>query len=214
MRPTIALACLLVLGSALGCSGATTPADAGIGPGSDSGLDARASDDAGADSPAPGDAGPGPDTGRDAGTDAALATDTGSVTDAGGTASFTVEIVNPYAYGNCFMGPPDPLMVSWTAHVTGPAGTMITLMDAKLRVEDPAMSYAQDQTLVVDVTRFAIGAGGTVDQDQRKTSGSPSVPVCSFCGDAVSGTLSLVYRTDAGEVVPVNVPITDIGCVF
>ena len=131
-----------------------------------------------------------------------------------GPASFAVAITAPYAYGNCFMGPPDPLTVGWTAHVTGPVGDTITLTQASVHVAVPARSYSEDQVMTVDVRSFAIPAGGVIDQDHRKVSGTPSIPICTFCGDTIESALSVTYASSGGGSVTVNTPLTDTGCVF
>lgn len=123
-----------------------------------------------------------------------------------------LELLEPYAYGNCFGGPPDPLLASWTLRATGAAGTHVEVTSASLRVKVDARAYDTTQDLVLDVAAFDIPAGGTIDQMQRKESGSPSVPMCTFCSDTVQGELTLEVTTDAGtQTVMANL---ELGCVF
>ena len=203
------------------------------------GLDARgstdaAADDAGAtpdaadmDAPTPTDDAPSPaddaPSGSDApstndagSSDAPLATDAPRAVDAPGPdapGAVRLEIRDPAAYGNCFMGPPDPLLVFWTLRASGPAGERVTVESATLSVQVASTGYTETQTLTLDVPSFTIDGTGTTDQEQRKTAGSPSVPICTFCGTAVMGELVLDVNTSTGSQ-RVTAPLGDIGCVF
>lgn len=213
MRTVHLFALALVLLSLTGCPSTTTP-----------GVDAASADSAARDASAL-DA-PTVDTGAevDAATVDAATVDSATLDDAAradagaadsGPASFTVAILEPYGYGNCFPAPPDPLFLGWNVRITGPAGDVITLSQATLYVAVPSASYTEDQIVTVSVPSFPIPAGGTIDQEQRKVTGAPVVPVCSYCDVSVEGTLMVTYTSSGGGSVTVTTPLPGgIGCVF
>jgi hypothetical protein len=124
-----------------------------------------------------------------------------------------LEIREPYAYGNCFGGPPDPLLAFWTLRAVGPAGDRVTVESASLRVRVAATGYDETQMLTLDVPSFTIDASGTSDQMQRKESGSPSIPICTFCGETATGELTLQVSTSTGAE-SLTAPLDMVGCVF
>jgi hypothetical protein len=211
MRARLLFGLALVIASLTGCPG-TSPAgvdaataDSGGGTDSGDGVDSGGTVDSGGGS----DAATSPD---------ANVADSGGADDAGpsdaGPASFTVAIVEPYGYGNCFPAPPDPLFLGWTARVTGPVGDTITLTQATLHVVVASPSHTEDQLVTVAVPTFPIPVGGTIDQEQRKVTGTPVVPVCDYCDTAVVGTLTTTYTSSGGGSVTTTTPIDSLGCVF
>ncbi len=227
LRSSLALSSFGLLLGVAGCPGTTTTEDAASSLDAAS-VDATPSglDDAHVEADAP--------SGGDVGTDAlasvdAPGTDAPSLDaasadapgldaprpdapgpDAPGAVSLT--LVEPYAYGNCFMGPSDPLLASWTIRATGPAGERVEVESASLRVRVEARSYDTTQELTLDAPGFDIPVGGTIDHMQRKSSGTPSVPICMFCSDTVVGELTLQVTTSSG---PRSLTETlDLGCVF
>jgi hypothetical protein len=185
-------------------------------------LDSGASTDTGAstDGGAITDTGSAADAlGMDAPTPAADApsgTDAHVVIDAPGLdapGAVRLEIMEPYAYGNCFGGPPDPLAAFWTLRATGPAGERVTVDSASLRVRVATTGYDETQTLALDVPSFTIDASGTSDQMQRKESGSPSIPICTFCGETATGELTLQVSTGTGAQ-SLSAPLDMVDCVF
>lgn len=125
--------------------------------------------------------------------------------------TFVAEIRDATAYGNCFGAVGDPLLVFWTAHVVGDPGQTITVTEAKLTV---ASSVEEEQTLSVDVDHFEIPSGGTVDQEMRKTSGTPSIAICTYCDMSLSGGLSVTFTSSTGSHSTEIVDIVGLGCVF
>ena len=190
---------------ALGPGGALSACDAG-GPD----LDAAASDVAASDAAASDAAAPG-----DGSVDAATREDARAPTEDASAPGGPVrlEIREPYAYGNCFGGPPDPLLAFWTLRAEGPSGERVTVERASLVVQVPSTGYSETQALTIDVPTFTIGASGTTSQEQRKTSGAPSIPVCTFCGMTVAGELVLEVSTSGGTE-RVSASLSDVGCVF
>lgn len=134
-----------------------------------------------------------------------------STTDGPSDPTFVAEIRDATAYGNCFGAVGDPLLVFWTAHVVGDPGQTITVTEAKLTV---ASSVEEEQTLIVDVDHFEIPSGGTVDQEMRKTSGTPSIPICTYCDMSLSGSLSVTFTSSTGSHSTEIVDIVGLGCVF
>jgi len=128
--------------------------------------------------------------------------------------AFTVELVDPYAYGNCFMGPPDPLTLFWNLRVTGPAAARVTIDGATLRIQNAARSYDETQTLTLTDSSFVIPGSGTLEQEIRKESGTPSIPICTFCADMVTGELEVVVSVDGAGTQTVRASLADVGCVF
>ena len=128
--------------------------------------------------------------------------------------AFTVELVDPYAYGNCFMGPPDPLTLFWNLRVTGPAAARVTLDRATLRIQNAARGYAETQTLTLTDSSFVIPGSGTLDQEIRKESGTPSIPICTFCADMVTGELEVEVTVEGAGTQTVRASLADVGCVF
>jgi hypothetical protein len=167
--------------------------------------DAAASDAAASDAAAPGDGS----------VDAATREDARAPTEDASAPGGPVrlEIREPYAYGNCFGGPPDPLLAFWTLRAEGPSGERVTVERASLVVQVPSTGYSETQALTIDVPTFTIGASGTTSQEQRKTSGAPSIPVCTFCGMTVAGELVLEVSTSGGTE-RVSASLSDVGCVF
>jgi len=127
--------------------------------------------------------------------------------------AFTVELLEPYAYGNCFMGPPDPLTLFWNLRVTGPAGARVTIDGATLRIQNAARSYAETQTLTLTDSSFVIPGSGMLDQKIRKESGTPSIPICTFCTDMVTGELEVIVSVDGAGTQAVRASLADVRCV-
>lgn len=134
--------------------------------------------------------------------------------DAGSTTGFTAEILDPYAYGNCFMGPPDPLTLFWNLRVTGPGGARVTIDRAALRIQNAARGYSETQTLTLTASSFVIPGSGTLDQKLRKESGDPAIPICTFCGDMVTGELEIDVSVEGGGTQTLRASIADVSCVF
>ncbi len=152
----------------------------------------------------------------DAPTDDAPAADapTADALRADAPGAFTVELVDPYVYGNCFMGPPDPLTLFWNLRVTGPAGARVTLDRATLRIQNAARSYSETQTLTLVDSSFVIPGSGTLEQEVRKESGTPSIPICTFCADMVTGELEVDVTVEGAGTQTVRASLADVGCVF
>ncbi len=162
------------------------------------------------------------DAGADSGpADASVPSDAGATIDASATVDgatidasatdFTVEIIDPVVYGNCFGAVGDPLLVFWTARVVGAAGETIYTSQAKLTVTS---SITEEQDLVVDVDEFVVPVSGSIEQMQRKTSGTPSVPICTYCDMTVGGSLSMTFTSSGGASHTVTQDVGSIGCVF
>lgn len=197
-------------GSAALDTGSATP-DTGTTTGVGASADTGSSTDTGSRADAPGLDAPAPAEDAPSATDAPIVTTDAPGLDAPG--AVRLEIREPYAYGNCFGGPPDPLLAFWTLHASGPAGERVTVESASLRVLVAATGYDTTQTLTLDVPSFTIDASGTSDQMQRKESGSPSIPICTFCGETATGELTLQVSTSAGAQ-SVTAPLDMVGCVF
>lgn len=186
-------------------------ADTGASPDTGASTDTGSSADTGSGADAPGMDAPAPAEDAPSASDAAVVTTDAPGLDAPG--AVRLEIREPYAYGNCFGGPPDPLLAFWTLHATGPSGERVTVESASLRVRVAATGYDETQTLTLDVPSFAIDASGTSDQMQRKESGSPSIPICTFCGETATGELTLQVSTSTGAQ-SLSAPLDMVGCVF
>jgi hypothetical protein len=187
-------------------------ANADTGSSSDTGStsDTGVTTDTGASLDAPGMDAPAAED-APSGSDAPIVTTDAPGLDAPG--AVRLEIREPDAYGNCFGGPPDPLLAFWTLRATGPAGERVTVDSASLRVRVAATGYDETQTLTLDVPSFTIEASGTTDQMQRKESGSPSIPICTFCGETATGDLTLQVSTSTGAQ-SLTAPLDMVGCVF
>ena len=123
-----------------------------------------------------------------------------------------VELTETFAYGNCFGGPPDPLLAGFTLRVTGAMGDRVEITNAKLRVVVESRGYDETQDLIVAPSASAHTRTGTDEYMIRKESGSPSIPMCTFCSDTVTGDLSFDVTTLAGTE-HYSEPV-ELGCVF
>ncbi|MBN8612343.1 MAG: hypothetical protein J0L92_17240 [Deltaproteobacteria bacterium] len=123
-----------------------------------------------------------------------------------------VALTETFAYGNCFGGPPDPLLAGFTLRVTGAMGDRVEITNAKLRVVVESRGYDETQDLIVAPSAFAHTRTGTDEYMIRKESGSPSIPMCTFCSDTVTGELSFDVTTLAGTEHH-SEPV-ELGCVF
>jgi hypothetical protein len=123
-----------------------------------------------------------------------------------------VELTEAFGYGNCFGGPPDPLLAGFTLRVTGAMGDRVEITNAKVRVLVASRGYDETQELIVAPSAFAHTRTGTEEYMVRKESGSPSIPICTFCSDTVTGELSFDVTTLAGTE-HFSEPI-ELGCVF
>jgi hypothetical protein len=114
----------------------------------------------------------------------------------------TVTILDPYAYGNCFGGPPDPVFAGWDVRITGASGATAMLTSAVLRVEGAGTPFTQSLTIDDPLVTLT---GGTGMASMRKVSGNPSNPPgCSSCGmGSAAFTFDLVFVVD-GMTIPVS----------
>lgn len=174
-----------------GCSGGngSTPDAGGT---SDAGSDAGSTPDTGADV----DTGTPADAGTDAAPMADAGSDAGSTTDAGAHAMVTVTDFT--VFGNCMpIVAPDPIIVSWTANVSGASGTTAMLTNAVLTIDSPSPIV---QRLTVDVPTFAL-SGGSGSQAQRKTmaDANPAMACGGACGSAAH--LAATFMVDGAPVM-------------
>lgn len=220
-RSSLTLTTLGLLVGIAGCPGTTTGDDAAAAtPDAAASLDAPSAIDAPsptadttvADGAVPLDA---PSTEDAPSTDDAHTPPTDAAADApriDAPGALEIELTEAYAYGNCFGGPPDPLLAGFTLRVTGAMGDRVEITNAKVRVVVESMGYDQTQDLIVAPSSFTHTRTGTDEYMIRKESGDPSIPVCTFCSATATGELSFDVTTLAGTE-HFTAPIEP-GCVF
>ena len=140
---------------------------------------------------------------RDSGTppdadDASETSDGDTTTDVeAGAAALTITGLT--VHGDCMpIVPPDPILASWTASISGATGSVATLVDAKLVITSAS---TVTQHLTVDHPDVSL-AGGAGSQAQSKT-GADVTPAAAFCGEFCSGataSLDLTFDTAGGPL--------------
>jgi hypothetical protein len=215
---------LVLVCSAVACGDDSAPGtDAGSardGGGRDAArADAGGTDAAGIDADlgdaATGDAGDTPlvDAGSDAG-DTPLVdagSDAGDTprADAGEPGDARVVLTDLVAYSNCMPvigGPRDPIIVVWTATISGGTGPTATVTAATFAVD----GASQDLTVDMPVIPLIGGAGSS---EQRRVSGTPALAgACTDLCSASTADLQVVFDI-GGESVGGTVSAPYGGCV-
>jgi hypothetical protein len=107
----------------------------------------------------------------------------------------TVVLSDFAAFGNCMpIVPSDPIVATWTITVSGASSTSARFVTGTL-----SFTTGETQTITVETDTIPLTAGGGTG-DQRRASGTPTVPGCAgVCGAGV--TLNATYEVDGAMFV-------------
>jgi hypothetical protein len=116
------------------------------------------------------------------------------------TTEARVTLTEFVAFANCKpVVPPDPIITSWTATVSGAAGATATLTNAELTITG---GETFTQTVTVDNPVIAL-TGGAGSAMQRKVSGTPApTDACErLCAVGSSSELEATFSVDGANVL-------------